>query len=261
MAKILIGIALAILCTSLLDGTGYTAFSALPLIPLFAMFAWLDRAKRKDLGLVAAKPADYVLALAHPLIVIAVLTALAANVRAIDLSAFDAARSLKNVAILSAATFLVAIVTEEGFFRGWLWAALTRRGAAPALTLIATTVAFVIWHVSFVFLSREFHFAPALIPVFFVNATLLGIIWGLLRLGSGSILVSSAGHGLWNGMTYVLFGIGSGAGALGIGDVALYGPEVGLVGAALNAVFALLLAWLFRDRLMQATEPVPNLAA
>ena len=98
-------------------------------------------------------------------------------------------------------------------------------------------------------LSGEFHFGASDVPVFFINATLIGLVWGLLRLGSGSIIVSSAAHGLWNGLTYVLFGVGSGLGALGIRDVSLYGPEVGWIAVALNAAFAAFLIWLFRDRL------------
>ena len=52
-----------------------------------------------------------------------------------------------------------------------------------------TTVAFVLWHISFVFLSGDFHFGASDVPLFFVNATLLALIWGLLRLGSGSIIM------------------------------------------------------------------------
>jgi membrane protease YdiL (CAAX protease family) len=77
----------------------------------------------------------------------------------------------------------------------------------------------------------------------------LGLIWGLLRLGSGSILVSSAGHGLWNGLTYVLFGVGSGVGALGIKDAGMFGPEVGSLGVCLNATALVLLCILLRKRL------------
>jgi membrane protease YdiL (CAAX protease family) len=134
-------------------------------------------------------------------------------------------------------------------FRGWLWAALARQKFAPLAGLLATTVAFVLWHVSFVFLSGEFHFEPAEIPLFFANATLIGLIWGLLRLGTGSILVSSAGHGLWNGLTYVLFGVGSEAGALGITETGTFGPEVGLYAIFLNAAVAAMLSWIYREPL------------
>ena len=250
MGRILLGVLLAIACTTLLDATGYGTFSALPLIPLFVGFAWLDRIPLAQLGLKRGTPAYYGLALAHPILVIAALTTLAAAYGMLDLARFDASKAARNIALVAIATFVMAIITEEGFFRGWLWAALSKRGIAPLVRLLATTAAFVLWHVSFVFLSTDFHFAPAQIPLFFANATLLGLIWGLLRFGSGSILVSSAGHGLWNGLVYVLFGVGSGVGVLGIRDVGMFGPEVGLYGIVLNGAFAGLLFWQLRNRLV-----------
>jgi len=66
MAKLLLGIALAIAITASLDASGLTQFSALPLIPLFILFALLDRLSRKELGLTLGRPADYGLVLAHP---------------------------------------------------------------------------------------------------------------------------------------------------------------------------------------------------
>ena len=66
----------------------------------------------------------------------------------------------------------------------------------------------------------------------------LGFIWGLLRSISGSIVVSSVSHGLWNAGAYAFFGYGSTVGALGIKETAIYGPEVGFLGFALNLLFA-----------------------
>ena len=249
MIKLILGVALAIAITTTFDATGLTNYSALPLIPLFILFAILDRLNRHELGLRFARPSDYGLALAHPILVIGALGALAFLAGAIDLSHFQLVKVVANVALLSVVTFVLAIITEEGFFRGWLWGAARRLGMSPLGTLVVTTAAFVAWHISFVALSGEFHFGASDVPVFFVNATLIGLIWGLLRLGSGSIIVSSAAHGLWNGLTYVLFGEASGLGALGIRNVSLFAPEVGLIAVALNLAFLVLLLWLYRDRL------------
>lgn len=84
--------------------------------------------------------------------------------------------------------------------------------------------------------------------MFLVNATILGAIWGLLRWLSGSVIVASISHGVWNGMTYVLFGYGTKVGALGIKNTALYGPEVGVAGLGLNVVFFVTLWWWSRAR-------------
>ena len=71
----------------------------------------------------------------------------------------------------------------------------------------------------------------------------------------GSILVSSAGHGLWNGLTYILFGVGSETGALGITETGTFGPEVGLYAIFLNGAVGALLWWIYRDRFMTDQEP------
>ena len=60
----------------------------------------------------------------------------------------------------------------------------------------------------------------------------------MLRWMSGSIIVASCSHGLWNGIGYVLFGFGSNTGALGIRNTATFGPEVGVLGVFSNAIFA-----------------------
>ena len=260
MGRIVLAVVLAVGITTALDASGYSAFSALPLIPLFVGFALLDRIPREELGLTLGGTDHYSLALAHPLLVMAALAALAQAFGALDLHGFDLGPTARDVAIVAGATFVMAIVTEEGFFRGWLWAAIARRGAAPVVTLAVTSLAFLAWHLSFALISADFHFVPAQVPVFLLNVMLLGVIWGLLRLGSGSIVVSSAGHGLWNGLAYVLFGVGDRVGELGIKDIGIFGPEVGVLGACLNAGFAVLLCWLYRDKLWAQPAPVPAAA-
>jgi membrane protease YdiL (CAAX protease family) len=89
-----------------------------------------------------------------------------------------------------------------------------------------------------VLLPTGFNPPPAQIPVYLVNAVVIGAIWGMLRMVSGSVLVASVAHGLWNGMAYVFFGFGSMMGALGIEQTAIYGPEVGWLGLAGNLIFA-----------------------
>jgi hypothetical protein len=71
-----------------------------------------------------------------------------------------------------------------------------------------------------------------------VNAIAMGMVWGLLRWISGAVIVSSVSHGLWNGMAYVFFGFKSKVGALGIKNTGLFGPEVGVLGLAVNLIFA-----------------------
>ena len=150
--------------------------------------------------------------------------------------------------LVAGSTIPVALLTEEGFFRGWLWASLKRCGQGIAATLIATSVAFAAWHWSSVVLQTGYNPPPAQIPTFMVNAAVLGAIWGMLRLLSGSLVVASVSHGVWNGLAYVLFGFGSHVGALGIANTAVYGPEIGVLGLLLNlAVAAALWLWCKRE--------------
>ena len=70
-----------------------------------------------------------------------------------------------------------------------------------------------------------------------------------LRMTSGSVLVPSLSHGLWNGFAYVLFGYGTKAGALGVSAYNLYGPERGIIGIGLN-VLTVVILWRWMKRRM-----------
>jgi membrane protease YdiL (CAAX protease family) len=104
-----------------------------------------------------------------------------------------------------------------------------------------SSAAFSLWHLSWVTLTEDGRLPIAQVPVYLLNAAVIGLIWGMLRLASGSVIVASLSHGVWNGLTYSLFGFGTHAGALGIRDINIYGPEVGVLGLALNVVCAFLL--------------------
>jgi membrane protease YdiL (CAAX protease family) len=158
-----------------------------------------------------------------------------------DISHTHWGKAWLNFGLISVSTILVAILTEEGFFRGWLWASLEQAGEKGGRALIWSSIAFALWHLSAVTLNTGFNPPLADVPVFIVNAAVIGVIWGLLRWISGSVIVASVSHGVWNGGAYVLFGFGSKMGALGVKNTAIYGPEVGVLGLALNVTFAVAL--------------------
>lgn len=228
----------SIAITTAMDASGLSAFSALPLCPLMLLLWYLEKHSRQDMGFVWGRPRDYGLALLYPVLVLSAVAIIAAAAGAIDLSKIEWAKAWRNVAIFALSTILVSLVTEEGFFRGWLIASLQRAGVKRNPTLLWSSVAFSLWHLSAVTLSTGFDLPAAQIPVFMLNAAVLGLIWAVMRSISGSILVSSVSHGLWNGGAYVFFGYGTKVGALGIADTTIYGPEVGLLGLALNLAFA-----------------------
>jgi membrane protease YdiL (CAAX protease family) len=238
----LLGVVAAIAITTTLDAAGLVSFSALPLAALLGLLWYVQRLSRVEAGFVWAKARHFGLALLHPLLVIGVITAIAFAAGAVDVEHTDWQRAALNFALMTISTMLIATITEEGFFRGWLWASLKRTGQSPGRVLLWTSLAFTAWHLSAVLLPTGFNPPLAQVPIFLINATLLGAIWGMLRLMSGSVLVASVAHGLWNGFAYVFFGFGTMMGALGIEDTATYGPEVGWLGLVANLLFA---AWLW----------------
>ncbi|MBV8199879.1 MAG: CPBP family intramembrane metalloprotease [Acidobacteria bacterium] len=237
----IVGVLAAIAITTAMDANGLSVFSALPLLPLAAILWYLERFSRQEMGLVWGRWQHYALAALYPLVVLGAVTLVAAAAGAVDLSHANWGKALRNLALVAVTTILGVILTEEGFFRGWLWASLTRAGQTPERVLVWSSLAFSLWHLSAVSLKTGFDLPAAQIPVFMVNAAVIGAIWGLLRRISGSVIVASVSHGLWNGGDYVFFGFGTKVGALGIKDTAVFGPEVGVLGLALNIVFAALL--------------------
>ena len=224
-----------------MDATGLSAFSALPLLPLGVALWIAGRHSRAGMGLRWGRPSDYGFALLHPLLVIGLLTGLAAAYEVVQIGEVDWKRAASRIALHSVVGAIAVLLTEEGFFRGALWAALDAAGLKQRATLIWTTVAFAAWHISPVVLDTGFDPPPAQVPVYLVNAFVMGLIWGLLRLTSGSIIVASIAHSSWNAVAYLLYGFGTRVGTLGIADTTFFAPETGLLGLLLNVAFAALL--------------------
>lgn len=244
-----IGVAAAIAITATMDSTGLSAFSALPLCPLLFLLWFWERHSRSSVGFVWGTPRGYALAVLFPILVMATLALIAAAAGQIDTSHTHWSRSLLILAVTAVATILLAMVTEEGFFRGWLWASLGRAGFGPISIIVLSSLAFALWHVSSVVQDTGLNPSPLQIPIYLLNAAVGGAIWGLMRWISGSVVVTSVSHGIWNGMAYVLFGVGKKLGALGIANTIVFGPESGILGLTFNAIFAAaLFLWWRRAR-------------
>jgi membrane protease YdiL (CAAX protease family) len=222
---------------------GQGNLAAFALLPLAALFWLLQRLPRQAVGLTPGRASHYLLALLHPLFAVGLAWLIAAALGATATANTDWPQALRRIALLAGITAVLSLVTEEGFFRGWLWASLRRGGQGQAGALLWSSLAFSLWHLPMLALDTSIELPPAQIPIYLANALLGGLIWGLLRQVSGSIVVPSLTHGLFNGLVYVLFGAGTAVGALGISDTALYGPDTGLLGLPINLVFALGLWW------------------
>lgn len=243
----LVGILIAIGITSTMDLTGLTMFSALPLFPLMFLFWWLQRLTRSEMGFAWGRPWHYGLAILYPLIVLGAAVSIAHLAGATAVADTDWQKLSKNLLLMSLTGPAALILTEEGFFRGWLWGSLNRTGKNQIATLGLSSIAFAAWHWSWAVLDSGLDLSATQIPIYLTNAALMGAVWGLLRWISGSIVVASVSHAVWNAIAYSLFGAGPIAGVLGIENKFLFGAEVGLLGLALNLAFALVL-WRWWER-------------
>jgi len=249
MLPAIAGVAIAIAITTTMDATGYSMFSALPLFPIAALFWYLQKFSRAEIGLVLGPPYAYGVALVYPAVVLGLIGLLAFLAGAVDTSAADWNKTFLNMAIMSSTGVIIVMITEEGFFRGWLWASLKRAGKSDTYVLVWTSLAFTAWHISAISLDTGFDVPANEIPVYLVNATLLGLAWGLVRQISGSVVVAAVCHSAWNAIDYPLYGFGEKVGALGIEQTHIFGPEVGVVGVAVNvAVVAVLFYKLIWNR-------------
>jgi membrane protease YdiL (CAAX protease family) len=245
MIPAIAGTAVAIAVTGTMDATGYTMFSALPLIVLTGLFWYLQKFSRTEVGLVWGALHYHGLALAYPATVLGGIGVIAFAAGAVDTSEANWSNVALNVAAGSTVGIIMGMITEEGFFRGWLWAALKRAGKSDTYILIWTSVAFTVWHIPVISLDTGFDVPASEIPIYLVNATLLGLIWGYLRQISGSIVVASVCHAVWNAFAYAMYGFGERVGALGIEQTHIYGPEVGFAGIVLNTLFFAALVYQF----------------
>ena len=167
------GVVLATAITTAMDATGYAMFSALSLFPLFLLFWYLQGFTRADIGMTIGARVNYMLALAYPAVVLGGIALIALAAGAIDTSEANWRIALLNMGTMSTLGIIIVLLTEEGFFRGWLWAAPQRGGCSDAQTLLVSSVAFTLWHVSAITLDTGFDVPAAEVPVYLVNATLL----------------------------------------------------------------------------------------
>jgi uncharacterized protein len=242
------GYGLAIALTTSLDANGLTVFSALPLFPLALTFWALQRFTPGAIGFAPGRLGDYGVAILYPLIVLSLAVAAAFATAAAHPQNVPSNFVVRLVVAIGAG-FVIGLLTEELFFRGWLWAALRHAGLRGGLLLAASSFAFALWHLSYATLAKGYALPPLQCSLYIVNAAIIGATWGFMRAMSGSLLIPSVSHAVWNAFAYALFGEGPKIGWLGITQTFVYGPEVGLVGLVLNAMFLVVLLLLRRNDL------------
>jgi membrane protease YdiL (CAAX protease family) len=221
---------IALVTTTTMDFSGYTMFSSLILLPITLIFWVLTKSSKVEMGLCWGEVKHYGMAIFLPFLLLG-LTALVAFLSG-DFSVGDV--KYKNILLSSTVGIIGVLITEEAFFRGWLWGVLQKRGMNGKNTLITTSLLFTAWHISAVTSGTEYGLPLYQVPIYLVNATLLGLIWGMFRSVSGSVIVPTVYHSIWNALAYDLFGFGEKTGALGVTNTILFGPEVGVLGIVIN---------------------------
>ena len=248
----LIACFIAILITAIMDFTGLIAFSAFPLMLISLGFWGLLELSKEELGLKLGAGIHYVFALLYPFLVISAAVLISYMFAGFQLEAINPKKEIYQLLLQLAVGPLIVLLTEEGFFRGVLWGAFRKAGMSSTHTLYITSFLFTLWHVSAVSAESSYGLPLAQIPVYLINATLIGLIWGLLRMQSSSVLVPSISHAVWNTFAYTLFSFGTNTGMLGIENTQLLGPEVGVLGILLNGLFFI---WLWRKTKVYRTKP------
>lgn len=235
------GVVIAILVNVAMDGLGLSDISFASLLPIVLVFWAIQRLPRKSMGIAFGRLSHYALAILHPVLIIGGISLLCLAVGVVDTEHFNWQTARHDILVATAISIPLGLLTEELFFRGWLFGSLQRAGLSEWRVMIWTGIAFSLWHIPAVSMNTQDALPLAQIPVLLINGVMIGVIWGMLRSISGSIIVTSVCHAVWNALAYVLFGFGTTVGALGVKETALYGPESGFVGLGLNTVLAILL--------------------
>ena len=222
--------------------TGQDALYGLWLAVLMVGVWVAQRLSRREVGIALGDPASYLIAIGYVAGIIGAVALGAWASGLIDLEHYSSGKAFRRVSLNFLVTLVLALVTEEGFFRGALWGSCLRAGFSPMQTVVWTSVAFGLWHAAVPIIEPDFAQPLDKVPQYVLGSTVFGIAMGLLRLRSGSILVPSFCHALWNASAYTFFGAGERVGQLGIKDPSWWDPERGYAGL-LMAMAATAVLW------------------
>lgn len=206
------------------------------LFPLVVVLWAVTRLSRRQMGIRIGNYRGYLVPLLYPLGVMGLTGVIAWVSGGIQASSIYVIGIAKAVAVLLLFTFAIGLITEEAFFRGWLWGALRKSACEPRLVLVWTSLAFALWHLAVPFVEPYFRFPLTVLPVYIANCFLIGMVFGFTRLATGSVVASAFCHALWNAMTYTLYGSGVGTGAFKVASYQVYDPERGVLGLLLNLI-------------------------
>lgn len=221
------------------QGALYNIWLAVMMVALWVV----QRLEKREVGVAIGDRKSYFIAAAYAVTIIGCVALGAWIAQLIDLRGYSAATVFRRLSLNFLVTFVLALITEEGFFRGALWGSCERAGFSPAKTVIWTSMVFGLWHFAVPIIDPDFAQPLGKVPQYVIGSTVFGVAMGLLRLRSGSICVPSFCHALWNASVYTFFGAGVKVGQLGISDPSVWDLERGYAGLVLAMLGAVLLWW------------------
>ena len=239
---------LLVLATS--QGALYNVWLAIMMMALWAV----QRLTKQEVGVVIGDSKSYFIALTYAVSIIGCVALGAWAAQLIDLKDYSGSTVCRRLILNFLVTFVLALVTEEGFFRGALWGSCERAGFSQAKTIIWTSLAFGLWHLAVPIIDPDFAQPLSKVPQYVIGSTVFGVAMGLLRLRSGSIIVTSLCHALWNASVYTFFGAGEKMGQLGISDSSIWDPERGYAGLVLAVLAATLWWWRVKPSIARVSE-------
>ncbi len=218
------------------------------LLTALAIVVWIIfRPGLKTIGLAVGSPGAWTISLGYVLAVNSGLLLLAWTAGEVQFASTEMQEMFRTIGVIFTMTFLVVLLTEEGYFRGVLWGACDRCELGPAQTYWTTSFAFAAWHIYLPFVEPEFAIATWQIPIYLVNVILISFAWGWLRLATGSLWLCCFVHAVWNALVYSVFGAGVATGFSNIESVWIFGPERGCLGIIANGAALWLLSRLVRS--------------
>ena len=110
------------------QGAFYNLWLAVMMIALWAA----QRLTKREVGIAVGDPSSYFIALAYAVGIIGCVALGAWATQSIDLKDYSATTVFRRLSLNFLVTFVLALMTEEGFFRGALWGSCARAGFTPA---------------------------------------------------------------------------------------------------------------------------------
>jgi membrane protease YdiL (CAAX protease family) len=245
---LLAGVGAIVMSPLLMVTTGMSALYNLWLAVMMIGLWVAQRLTKREVGIAVGDLGSYAIAVGYVAGIIGCVALGAWASQLIDLKDYAAATVFRRLSLNFLVTFALALITEEGFFRGALWGSCERAGFSPVSTIIWTSVAFGLWHVAVPLIDPDFAQPLSKVPQYAIGSAVFGVAMGLLRLRSGSMVVPSFCHALWNASAYTFFGTGEKRGQLGIADPTIWDPERGYAGLLLAVLAAALIWWWVRPQ-------------